>query len=322
VPKKTLITDNVHQAAELIRKGGLVAFPTETVYGVGADARNADAIAAIYQAKGRPGDNPLIVHVHDRAAVEGVAAEIPEAASRLLERFSPGPLTVVLRRGAGVAPLVSAGLDTVAVRIPSHPTAARLLLLSEAPVAAPSANRSGRPSATTWQAVREDLDGRIDAILVGDPSEVGLESTVVDCTGAVPAVLREGAVTLADLQHCLPGVQLGGGRLEASPGTRHPHYAPRARVRLVDRPHPEGQAGYIGTLAPPPGYAAVLVPRGSAEYAHALYEFFRTCDDRGLERIDCLGPPAGGLGPALLDRISRAAAPVAAYREGSVDSEE
>ncbi len=304
----------------MLREGRLVAFPTETVYGLGADARDDTAIKSIYEAKGRPQDNPLIVHVHDVTAASRIALDMPDIAIALLKRFAPGPVTVVVNRGEGVTPRVSAGLPTVAVRIPAHPVARELLRIAAIPIAAPSANLSGRPSPTRWEAVRDDLGGRIDAILKSGASEVGLESTVVDCTGPVPVVLRIGAVTMEELRASHPDILSHGGRPEASPGTRHPHYAPNAKVVLIDVPAPAATAGYIGYDAPDPGYALERVVGGPKEYARALYDFFRTCDDLGLDRIECLRPREEGLGLALLDRISRAGGRVSPAREGSVDS--
>ena len=292
----------------MLRRGGLAAFPTETVYGLGAVATDARAVAAVFEAKGRPADNPLIVHVVDVAAVVAIT-ELSGTARALLAAFAPGPLTLVLPLTAALPDAVTAGRPTVAVRIPDHPAALALLRATAAPLVAPSANRSGRPSPTTWQAVRADLDGRIDAVLTGAPTRVGLESTVVDVTGAVPVVLRPGAVTLADLRRVAPGTREASGQddVSRSPGTRHRHYAPRARVRLVDAPEPAAGAAYIGLAAPPPGYA-LAEPCASVEaYAHAAFAFFRRADALGLARIDAQRVPDDGLGRALMDRLRRAA---------------
>ena len=292
----------------MLRRGGLCALPTETVYGLAALAR--DAVARVFAAKGRPSDNPLIVHLGD-AAGTGEVAEVTAVGARLLAAFAPGPLTVVLPARPGLPPAVTAGLSTVAVRIPDAPLACATLAIT-GPLVAPSANRSGRPSPTTWQAVLDDLDGHIDAVLQGPQTAVGLESTVVDATGDVPLVLRPGAVTLDALQELFPGaraVDAGAEAARRSPGTRHRHYAPRARVRLVPGAtdaEPSPEAAWIGLDAPPPGYALVTVAPDVAGYARALFDFFRRADADGLERIDAQAVPETGLGVALMDRLRRA----------------
>ncbi len=229
-------TDDIVWAARVLREGGLIAFPTETVYGLGAHALMPEAVGAIFTAKGRPQDNPLIIHIGRREDVYRVARDVPGHALRLMDAFWPGPLSIVLPRGRDVPDVVTAGRDTVAVRMPDHAVALRLLQLAGVPVAAPSANRSGRPSPTTREAVLEDLGDRIDGVLEGGAARVGLESTVVDCTGLVPVVLRHGGVSLEELRLVVPGtrlatmLELASGR---SPGIQHAHYRPRARVRLV-----------------------------------------------------------------------------------------
>lgn len=293
----------------MLRRGGLAAFPTETVYGLGADATDAAAVAAVFRAKGRPSDNPLIVHVADIDQITAIT-ELTEPARVLLGAFAPGPLTLVLadtRRT--LPPTVTAGLGTVAVRIPAHEAARALIRAAGVPLVAPSANRSGRPSPTTWQAVRDDLDGRIDAVLKGDPTRVGIESTVVDVTGDRPVVLRPGAVTLAALQRVVPGTReaASGDARERSPGTRHRHYAPRAVVRLVDRPSPEPGAAFIGLTTPAGGYSLVEVCPDAAAYARAVFSLFRRADALGLARIDAERVPDDGIGRALMDRLVRAA---------------
>ena len=197
---QTLLTTSPRSAAEFIRRGETVAFPTETVYGLGANALDETAVAKIFAAKGRPADNPLIIHLAEAEQMHTVAREINAAAHNFIEHFFPGALTLVVPKTERVPPNVTAGLATVGVRVPAHELAREFLRACAVPVAAPSANLSGRPSPTTWEAVREDLDGRIACILQGAQTEVGLESTVVDCTGDVPLVLRAGAVTLEQLR--------------------------------------------------------------------------------------------------------------------------
>jgi L-threonylcarbamoyladenylate synthase len=231
--------EHIARAAAVIRAGGLVAFPTETVYGLGADALNEDAVRKIFLAKERPADDPLIVHIASASQLPQLARQIPQRAWDLIERFWPGPLTLVLPKTERVPTVTTGGLDTVAVRMPSHPVAKRLIELSAVPIAAPSANRFGRPSPTIAKHVWEDLHGRIDLILDGGPTPIGVESTVLDLTVDPPMVLRPGGVTLEELRAVLGDVQmLDAAHTEAakrSPGTRSRHYAPRAQVLLVEQ---------------------------------------------------------------------------------------
>lgn len=301
----------------MIITGGLVAFPTETVYGLGANVFDEDAVAAIFKAKGRPSDNPLIVHVAKVEQINAVARRIPVVARKLISAFFPGPLTVVLPKRAEVPDVATAGLDTVGVRMPAHPLARKFLLACGVPVAAPSANRSGRPSPTSWQATQADLAGRIDFILQGSRATVGLESTVVDCTGRAPVVLRPGAVTLDQLKSVVPGVRPATPRdihRGRSPGLKHRHYAPEAKVFLLDessrlslRGKP-GQRAFIG-LRPPREieWGAVKRCRDVEDYAREVFHFFRACDASGVRMIYCESVAERGLGVALMDRLRRAA---------------
>ena len=305
----TLFTRSVPAAATVLRGGGLAAFPTETVYGLGAVATDARAVAAVFEAKGRPADNPLIVHAADLEPINAITNQT-SLGEALFAAFTPGPLTLVLPVRPAVLPsAVTAALSTVAVRIPAHETARALIREAGGLLVAPSANRSGRPSPTTWQAVRDDLDGRIGAVLMGAPTAVGLESTVVDATGYAAVVLRPGAVTLAMLRTVDPGARdaTPGDDTARSPGTQHRHYAPRASVRLVDAPDPDATAAYIGLMMPDPGYAIVETCADIAGYARALFDFFRRADGLGLSRIDAQRVPDDGLGRALMDRLCRAA---------------
>lgn len=218
----------LEQAGELIRSGSLVAFPTETVYGLGADATNERAVASIFEAKGRPQDNPLIVHIASPGALKTVAREVPESAYELMSIFSPGPLTIVLKKQNGIPNVTTGGLDTVGVRIPDHPLALGLIRSAGVPIAAPSANRSGRVSPTEAAHVYEDMRGRIPMILDGGKTRVGIESTVLDLTKEVPVILRPGAVTAAMLAPVLGKVKTKTGEVlvAEAPGMKYKHYAP------------------------------------------------------------------------------------------------
>ena len=316
-----LLTDTT-VAARILKDGGLVAVPTETVFGLAARADDDAAIRRIFEAKGRPQDNPLIVHIADEDQLASLCTAIPEYARRLAAAWWPGPLTLVLPASDLVSRTVTAGLDTVGIRIPDHPGTRDILRQVGLPVAAPSANRSGRPSPTTWEAVREDLDGRIDAVFKSGPTRVGLESTVVDCTSDIPIVLRPGAVSLTDIQAIHPQARNRDHDEAAhrSPGTRYRHYRPEAAVRWVgpfdaseEQGAPAGSVApgskaYIGLNAPPSrlGYVRLLIPDSLDAYGHPLFQFFRECEQEGIEEIHCERISQEGIGAALYDRISRA----------------
>ena len=310
---KTELTDSPEVAAQFIRAGGIVAFPTETVYGLGADVFNEAAVAKIFSAKRRPADNPLIAHVGDLAQIACLTPEVPRQARLFIETFFPGPLTLVLKRAANVPLVAAAGLDTIGVRMPRNSLANAFLRVCGTPVVAPSANISGKPSPTTWQAVLEDLDGSIDCILKGEATEIGLESTVVDCTGEVPVVLRAGAVTIEALKVVVPDTRLFQPKGEAaarSPGMRHKHYAPDAEVVLVEFPAEiveTSNAAYIGVDRPDRVIDLMLVCGSLEEYARNLFAFFRDCDNANIRIIYCQTVEETGLGAALMDRLRRAA---------------
>ncbi len=328
MPMRTLFLKadelGVLRGAEVIRAGGLVAFPTETVYGLGADALSDSAVARIFEAKERPRGNPLIVHVAGVAALESVAARVPPRARDAAARFWPGPLTLVLPR-AGTVPLITTGgLETVAVRVPSHPVARALIEASGRPIAAPSANRSGRPSPTRAEHVREDLDGRIELILDGGPTPVGVESTVLDMTTAPPMLLRPGGVTLEQLRDCLGEVAvLAGDDEEAagrSPGLRYRHYAPRAQVIVIDpgagervvAPWLEAGRPVALMVQRPisldrPGLLVKTMPGDPGAYARDLFAVLRELDSTGVEGIFVEAVAEEGLGRTIMDRLRRAA---------------
>ena len=328
---------SVREAAGILKTGGLVAFPTETVYGLGANAFDADAVLSIFTAKGRPADNPLIVHIHDRAQLDEIG-DIPPRAPALMDAFWPGPLTILFPRKASIPDVVTAGLSTVAVRMPSHPVALSLLKESGVPVAAPSANRSGRPSPTTAMHVLEDMRGIIPMILDGGPCEIGVESTVLDLTHGRPVILRPGGVTKSMLEEVLhEEVYLAGSILRPlqpdekalSPGMRYKHYAPKGNVTLVRG----GETAVVSTLRllcrqdlAAGKKSCVLcftehVPMLSdccphdmgsvenhAEIAHRLFDILRHLDQEGMETIYSEVIPPEGVGLAVMNRLGRAAA--------------
>ncbi len=322
-------------AASLLQKGELVAFPTETVYGLGADALNPRAVLNIFAAKERPADNPLIVHISSMADLDPLC-RVNGKALRLMEAFWPGPLTVLLPKRPVVPPEVTAGLDTVAVRMPSHQVARALLHVCGCPVAAPSANRSGRPSPTRAEHVWEDMAGRIPLILDGGPCDVGLESTVVDMAGETPVVLRPGFVTPEMIAGVLGEVRtadsllkpLAPGEAAPSPGMRHRHYAPRGEMTIVlgspenviktcaalyDQAAAGGKTARILALSE---HTAAYGPRKAVdmgslqkpgEVAAGLFDVLRRMDE---EHVDCIvseGMEASGLGLAIMNRLGRAA---------------
>ena len=311
---ETKLTDSPTEAAAVLRSGRLAAFPTETVYGLGAEVFDEGVISRIFEAKGRPADNPLIAHISSVDQINELADEITENARALIEQFFPGPLTVVLTKKSTVPDIATAGLDSIGIRMPGLWLTQEFLKACATPVVAPSANLSGRPSPTTWQAVYEDLNGRIDCILKGEATAIGLESTVVDCRRAVPIVLRQGAISIEQLRMFIPETELFGGNstvVQPSPGLRHRHYSPKAKVVIVNWFDPSlatENAAFIGADPVNPQFAYSRKVENAEEYAHELFEFFRECDRRGIETIYCQSVERTGVGAALMDRIERAAA--------------
>ncbi|GHE75529.1 threonylcarbamoyl-AMP synthase [Amycolatopsis deserti] len=320
----TASTSDIDKAAGLLRAGRLVAFPTETVYGLGANAEDAAAVGRVYQAKGRPSSHPLIVHLGGAGQLGDWVEDVPETARLLAERFWPGPLTLVLRRARRVPLEATGGLETVAVRVPDHPVALALLSAFGGGVVAPSANRFGSVSPTTAEHVRTELGDAVDFVLDGGPCHVGVESTIVDVTGDEPSVLRPGGVTREDLEAVLqrPLAVPTTSHIRV-PGQHPSHYAPRARVVLVE---PEkvvteaelaGEQGHrVGVLLPPAAsdgpvnaHAVVEIPGSMAAYARSLYGFLRELDQRGCDLIVASLPPEEGLGLAIANRLRRAAGP-------------
>ncbi|MFQ3598101.1 MAG: L-threonylcarbamoyladenylate synthase [Chloroherpetonaceae bacterium] len=308
---ETKLTKSPKLAAQFLLRGGVVAFPTETVYGLGANLFDETHVQKIFLAKGRPSDNPLIAHVSNFYDAELLVKEIPRAAEQLMEVFFPGALTIILPKSKYVPDVVSAGMETIGIRMPSHKLTQTFLKECGTPVAAPSANLSGKPSSTSWKAVREDFDGKIECILKGDASQFGLESTVVDCSVSPLVVLRTGAISLEELQRVVPETMLGTSdshHAPKSPGMKYRHYAPEATVKLIeDFSDVDFAQAFIGISKPPQPFAHQKICEGLSDYARALYAFFRDCDAHGLKTIYCQSVPKHGLGLALMDRIQKAA---------------
>ena len=309
-----MITTDVHAAAAAIRNGGLVGLPTETVYGLAADATNRKAIERLYAVKGRPADHPSIVHIADIDDASTWVAAWPAAAELLARRFWPGPLTLILQAGDRADPAALGGTGTVALRLPDNPLALQLIEESGTGLAAPSANRFGRVSPTTALHVAEDLGADVDVILDGGRCGIGLESTIVDLTGSAPRILRPGAITAEMIEEALQ-TPLSPGLADAprAPGTLAAHYAPRLPVLLVTTPADVADPGSTILIAPT-GTSAVgfhaVVDAGAtpAAYAERLYALLRASDMSGAARIAVLPPEQTGIGIAVMDRLRRAAA--------------
>ena len=329
--------ETLERGARILRDGGLVALPTETVYGLGANALNAAAVERIFAAKERPAWDPVIVHIADEAMLEGLVTEIPPAARKLMDAFWPGPLTLLLPRTAAVPDAVTAGRPLVGVRMPAHPVAYELIRLAGVPVAAPSANLFGHISPTTAAHVLEDLDGRIDAAVDAGPCKHGVESTVLDPCQSPMAIYRPGAITLAQIRDIAGAAELfrGSGQLEErpreampSPGVGLRHYAPKARLVLVGAPLErlgkllsetarELDGEKVGVMLPAevarPVRGAAVFPWGRwavpEEMARGLYAGLRALDSQGCTVILCPVPPAEGIGAAIRDRLLKAARP-------------
>ena len=316
--------DAIERAASIIRDGGLVAFPTETVYGLGADAMNENAVQKIFEAKGRPSDNPCIVHVAGRRMLDDVSVGIDAKAELLIKNFWPGPLTLVLGRKPDVPSSVSAGLSTIAARMPNNRIALELIQAAGVPIAAPSANSSGRPSPTTASHVLADLAGRVDLVLDGGDTKIGIESTVLDLTSDPPIILRPGWITKEMLRSVIGTVEDSASEedLRRSPGTRHRHYSPRAKVILVKqgltqqierlcREHlNRGSVGFIGhsrLSIDNDSFYPIYLDADADKYAHSIYWALREIDSKNPEIIIVEGINDEGVGASVMDRLRRAA---------------
>lgn len=312
---QTSVTESVAEAAAWINRGEIVAFPTETVYGLGGDITNDAALEKIFIAKSRPPDNPLIIHIHSPGQIFALASAVPAVAQTFIDNFFPGPLTLILDKRPGISPLVTAGLSTVAIRCPAHPIARAFLKLCRHPVAAPSANVSGKPSSTDWRAVYDDLKGKIPCILKGPQSTIGLESTIVDCSVTPPRLLRAGAVSLETLRQFVPdtlaALEPDSAKPPKSPGLKYPHYAPAATIKLCGTGYAaceaEKNSAWIGLSFPPEGVKKTCRCKDPDEYAYRLFSFFRECDRENIAAIFCEMPPPAGIGAAIRERLQKAA---------------
>lgn len=331
---KYLTEKDLPQAAEIIRRGGLVGIPTETVYGLGANGLDPKAVSRIFKAKGRPQDNPLILHITDVSWLERYCKEIPLTAYKLAKAYWPGPMTMILPRKDMVPDAVTAGLDTVGMRCPSHILCHELIRLADVPIAAPSGNTSGRPSPTTADHMREDMDGKIDAIVDGGPCSVGVESTIIDLTCTPPRLLRPGGISLEQLRAVLGQVDvdpavtrlLGAGEKPKAPGMKYRHYAPKAPVTVVSG-DPKTAAEYIAAHAAPEdgvicfdefmplftsrtGTKPVmdLGPAGDKEeQARHIFDALRSFDHTQVAAIWAQCPDTEGIGLAITNRLNKAA---------------
>lgn len=313
---------DIARASDIFRKGGLVAIPTETVYGLGANAFDSEAVLKIFAAKGRPADNPLIVHIADIGQLDEIVSEVNENAKKLINAFWPGPLTIVMKKSDKIPLEVSAGLDTVAVRMPVHPVAAKLLRNCGLPIAAPSANTSGKPSPTCAEHVYDDMNGKIDAILDGGCCDVGLESTVVDVTDEIPRLLRPGGITYEQLTSVLGDViknyEFGEGETPRSPGVKYKHYAPKAEVYIVKgdffeyvskNAHRFLKVGVLchGDYDFPENCDVKSMGKTPSEYANTLFANLRAFDKDSVDVIFAEDIDDLGLNLAVSNRLYKAA---------------
>lgn len=323
--------ENLKEASHLIRKGELVAFPTETVYGLGADGLNKKAVEKIFIAKGRPQDNPLILHISHLDMLKPLVMDIPKEAKLLMEKFWPGPLTIIFKKSSLVPEIISGGLETVAIRMPKNEIALELIHLSNTPIAAPSANISGRPSPTDAKTCYEDLCGKIELIIDGGDTIVGLESTVIDMTGDVPTILRPGAITLEMISKLLPNAEVDKsiiteGEIPKSPGQKYKHYAPKAdafllignkdeKLKKLDKFISENEGKKIGIMATTEllekiNYENIAVKNlGSISnlenFGSLIFRDLRDLDKLNVDVIICEGVEETGLGMAIMNRLKK-----------------
>jgi L-threonylcarbamoyladenylate synthase len=314
---RTIVTDSVKTAASFIKRGALCAFPTETVYGLGANAYDEKAVKKIFKAKGRPADNPLIVHIANKNDIKLLAREVTPVAQKIITKYFPGAVSVILKKNEVIPNVVTGGLDTIAIRMPSSKTARAFIKACGVPVAAPSANVSGSPSPTDFIHVLHDFRGKIPCVLMGEKARHGLESTVIDCTSEIPVILRPGVVTVEQLRKIDKRIKhaVKHGKVK-SPGTKYRHYSPLANVKLkmpnVKLKNPQltirnsQLTAYIGLKKPPKGLGLVKECKSEADYARSLFAFFRLCDSVGIKTIYCQPLPEKGIGLAIMNRLKKA----------------
>jgi len=310
---QTKLTNSARTAARFIKSGDIVAFPTETVYGLGANAYDEKAVRKIFKAKGRPGDNPLIVHVAYKRDISVLAAEITPSAKKIIKKFFPGPATVILKKNEIVPDVVTGGLDTIAIRMPASKIAREFIKACGVPIAAPSANSSGSPSPTSFVHVLKDMKGKIPCILTGPDAKYGLESTVIDCTGKHPVILRPGSITLEQLKKLDKQTKYGStsGKVK-SPGQKYRHYKPKANVRLIADfgsriANSKNKKAFIGLSKKfAKGFELGKICRTPEEYAKNLFSFFHKCDEVGIKTIYCEKISEKGIGAAIMNRLKKA----------------
>ena len=325
----------IEEAGAIIRDGGIVAFPTETVYGLGANALDEEAVKKIFIAKGRPQDNPLIVHVCSKNISE-LVKEVPEVAQRMIDKFWPGPLTIILEKNDIIPNMTSANLNTVGIRMPSSEIALKLIELSKRPIAAPSANISGRPSPTEVERCIEDLNGKVDYIIGGESSDIGVESTIIDCTVNPPLVLRPGGITLEMLKEIDSNIEIDSALKSKptenfkpkAPGMKYRHYAPKAHLKIIKGKNEKTieiineilenyieKGNDVAILTTDENLnkfnSGKVISLGSEnnlnEIAKNLFETLRKCDDLGVQHILCQGFEEKGVGLAIMNRLNKAA---------------
>lgn len=317
---------DIAKAGEILKNGGLVAFPTETVYGLGADAMNEEAVSKIYKAKGRPSDNPLIVHIAEKEDIIPLVKEITPAAQALIDAFFPAPLTIILPKSEKIGNVVSGGLSTVAVRMPQNPIARAVIKAAGTPIAAPSANTSGLPSPTNSKYVIEDMNGRIDAVIDGGSCEFGIESTVITLAAEIPTILRPGAITKEMLEEVIGRVEIAkavtegmkSGEVAASPGMKYKHYAPKAKIIIINACK-EKYEKFVNSKKDAFALCfeddAVTIPKvtfgkegDDLSQSHALFDSLRRLDELGAKKVYARNPKLSGVGLAVYNRLIRAAA--------------
>ena len=322
------LRESIKKAAEIIKSGDVVVFPTETVYGLGANALNESAVKKIFEAKGRPADNPLIVHISDVPQLKSITSQIPLKAKKLMEVFWPGPLSIVLKKSKNVPDVVTAGLDSVAVRMPSNKIALELIRMSGFPIAAPSANTSTRPSPTSAKHVYEDLNGKVPLILDGGDCEVGLESTVISLVTKIPLLLRPGKITPSQIEKVIGKIEVHSNlkdkisyeKVPASPGMKYKHYSPHAQLILIT-PKRDFKVefeklnliGKVGVLSFSKKFGVkneVNFNSNLEKMAHGLFKEFREFDEKGFDYIVVEGVSEEGLGLALMNRLKKASSKI------------